>query len=237
MVLLLLQYLDHMKFTHSWNVTPKEAIEIQKQMREQVCIQPLKKKVKYIGGADISLNIFSKTIFAGIGVFTYPELDPVTYSVLQSETAFPYIPGLLSFREVPALVEVWNKLSRKPDVLVVDGQGIAHPRRLGIATHIGILLDIPTIGCAKSPLYGVYEEPDKKAGSVSYIYDKYNTQEIIGAALRTKDNVKPVIVSPGHKITLDESLVILKETSRGYRIPELTRRAHELVNQLRRGEI
>ncbi|MCC2630622.1 MAG: deoxyribonuclease [Candidatus Paceibacter sp.] len=217
--------------------TPKEAIEIQKKMRALVNTEFLQKEIKYIGGADISLNRFAKEIFAGIIVLKYPTLEVVEYATLQSETNFPYIPGLLSFREAPALVEVWQKLKRKPDMLVVDGQGIAHPRRLGIATHIGITLDVPTIGCAKSLLYGVGEEPDLKAGSIAYLYDKYNKEEILGVQLRTKDNIKPVIVSPGHKVSIEQAIEIMKAMTRKYRIPEPTRLAHELVNQFRRGEL
>jgi deoxyribonuclease V len=219
------------------HVTPKEAIEFQKKLREKVEITSFTKPIRYIGGADISLNRFSDIIFAGIIVLSYPDLRVVEYATLQSKTDFPYIPGLLSFREAPAMIETWQKLKQKPDILVVDGQGIAHPRHLGLATHIGLMLDIPTIGCAKSVLYGNFEEPNKKAGSVSYLYDRYNRGEVIGAVLRTKDNVKPVIVSPGHKVSLEQSLEIMKATTRGYRIPEPTRLAHELVNQFRLGEI
>jgi deoxyribonuclease V len=226
------------------HVTPKEAIAFQKKLREKVEITSFTKPIRYIGGADISLNRFSDIIFAGIIVLSYPDLRVAEYATLQSKTDFPYIPGLLSFREAPAMIETWQKLKQKPDILVVDGQGIAHPRRLGIATHIGLMLDIPTIGCAKSVLYGNFEMPDVKAGSVSYLFDspkseasRYNRGEVIGAVLRTKDNVKPVIVSPGHKVSLEQSIDIMKNTTRGYRIPEPTRLAHQLVNQFRLGEI
>lgn len=229
------------KFT--WQGTPKEAIAFQKQLRKKVDIRPFEGTLNYIGGADISLNRFSEIIFAGIIVLKYPELEVVEYATLQSTTTFPYIPGLLSFREAPALIEVWQKLKIKPDVLVVDGQGIAHPRRLGIATHVGIMLDTPTIGCAKSILHGAFKPLGEKAGDVSLLYDSrkgdttmYN-KEVIGAVLRTKDTVKPVIISPGHKINLEQSLEIMKTCSQGYRIPEPTRKAHELVNAFRKGEI
>jgi deoxyribonuclease V len=218
-------------------MTPKEAIEIQKAMRAQVNTEPFVGEINYIGGADISLNRFAKEIYAGIIVLKYPSLEVFEYATLQSETNFPYIPGLLSFREAPTLVEVWKKLNIKPDILVVDGQGIAHPRRLGIATHIGITLDIPTIGCAKSLLYGVGDDPDVKAGSIAYLYDKYNSEEVLGVRLRTKDNVKPVIISPGNKVSVEQAIHIMKATTGKYRIPEPTRLAHELVNQFRKGEL
>jgi deoxyribonuclease V len=225
--------------THTWNVSPKEAIQVQKDLKDKIKIGKFLnlEKIQYIAGADISLNRFSSDIFAGIILLSFPDLKPINYSIIKSKTDFPYIPGLLSFREVPALLDVWKKLKTKPDVLIVDGQGIAHPRRLGIATHLGFLLDIPTIGCAKSLLYGKYEEPAKTAGSFSYLYDKYNQEEKIGVVLRTKDNVKPVIISPGHKMDVEDALEIMKKCSGKYRIPEPTRLAHELVNQFRRGEL
>ncbi|MBX4198549.1 deoxyribonuclease V [Candidatus Parcubacteria bacterium] len=222
---------------HTWAVTPKNAIEIQQKLRAEVQIRPLGKNIKYIAGADISLNMFAKDIFAGIIVLKFPELEVIEHQVLQSITDFPYIPGLLSFREVPALLEVWKKVKIKPDILMVDGQGIAHPRRIGIASHIGVLLDVPTIGVAKSPLYGKFKDVGEKAGALSYIYDKYNKDEIIGVALRSKERSKPLIVSLGHKITLEEALAIVRNSLRGYRLPEPTRLAHELVNQFRKGEI
>ncbi len=218
-------------------INPQEAIELQKKMRQQVRIEPYEGELRYIGGADVSLNRFSTTLYAGIIVLSYPELEVVEYRTFRGETDFPYIPGLLSFREAPALIEVWKKLTIRPDILVVDGQGIAHPRRLGIATHLGIVLDTPTIGCAKSVLYGTYEEPGKKAGSVSSLFDRYNKEGAIGAVLRTKDNVQPVIVSPGHKVSIPQSADILKNCVRGYRLPEPTRKAHELVNRFRLGQL
>jgi len=150
----------------------------------------------------------------------FPELEEVDRSLVVTEVNFPYIPGLLSFRESPALIKAWEKIKIAPDVVMIDGQGIAHPRRFGIASHFGVLVDKPTIGCAKSLLVGVYEEPKGEAGNFSYLYD---SGEIIGVALRTRDNVQPVFVSIGHKITLDESIQIVMKTVRGYRIPEPTR--------------
>jgi deoxyribonuclease V len=227
-----------------WDVDPKKAIEIQNEIRSRVKIEPFRSDIKYIGGADVSLNMFSTDIYAGIIVLEQSTLEVVTYSVIKAKTTFPYIPGLLSFREVPALLEVWNKLKIKPDVLVVDGQGIAHPRKIGIASHIGVLLDLPTIGCAKSPLYGKFDEVGKTAGSLSYIHDsrnyepiKYNKEEVIGVALRSKERSKPLIISPGHKTNVDDALEIVLKCLRGYRLPEPTRLAHELVNQFRKGEI
>lgn len=219
---------------HSWDVSPEEAIKIQNEMRNLVKIENLQSQIRYIAGADISFDKGSNTVYAGIVVLKFPELVEVDRSLLITEVNFPYIPGLLSFRESPALIKAWEKIKIIPDVVIIDGQGIAHPRRFGIASHFGVLIDKPTIGCAKSLLVGKYKEPDEKAGSYSYLYD---SGEIIGVALRTRDNVQPVFVSIGHKITLDESIEIIMQSIRGYRIPEPTRQAHMLVNALRRGEI
>jgi deoxyribonuclease V len=220
---------------HTWNVSPKEAIEIQKELRSKINIEPFNKPIKYIAGADVSLNMFSTTAYAGIIVLKYPELIEVEHSVVKTEITFPYIPGLLSFREIPALIEAWEKLKQKPDVIVVDGQGIAHPRRLGIATHFGLVIDMPTIGCAKSILTGIHKDLSVIPGSTTELIDK-NTNERIGTLLRSKIRSNPLIISPGNKITQEEADTIIKDTLRGYRLPEPTRQAHELVNAYRRGE-
>lgn len=225
---------------HSWNVTPAEAIALQKQLRQNVRIEPYDgdiSRVRYIAGADVSLNRFEDDIYAGIIVLSNPDFQVVERSLVKSTTQMPYIPGLLSFREAPALIECWEKLKTKPDILMVDGQGIAHPRRLGIASHIGVLLDIPTIGCAKSVLAGVFEDVGPAAGDAAYIHDKYDHEKVLGVAIRTKPRSKPVIISPGHKISIDESAHIVKTCVRGFRLPEPTRLAHEAVNMFRRGEL
>ncbi|MEO6536705.1 MAG: deoxyribonuclease V [Candidatus Paceibacterota bacterium] len=216
-----------------WKLTPKEAIQLQKELREQILLTPLAHPPTIVGGCDVSMNRFAKEGFAGFVTLTFPELQLIDHAVVKDTIPFPYVPGLLSFREIPMLLKAWEKLGTKPEVLVVDGIGIAHPRRLGIATHLGLVLGIPTIGCAKSVLTGIYEEPGNKAGDISYLYDKYNKEEIIGAALRTKVNVKPIFISPGHLITLEESLHIIKQSIRKHRLPEETRFAHNTVNEYR----
>jgi deoxyribonuclease V len=219
--------------TTKWKVTPKEAVQIQKTLREKIILVPLTKQVKVIGGADVSMNLFATDGFAGFVSLSYPNLELVDHSVVKDKIGFPYVPGLLSFREIPMLLKAWKNLKRKPDVIVVDGVGIAHPRRLGIATHLGILLGVPTIGCAKSVLTGEYKEPKDEPGSISYLYDKFNKKEIIGAAVRTKRGVKPIFVSPGHLITLAESIDIVKHCVLKHRLPEPTRMAHNTVNEYR----
>ena len=211
-------------------VTPAEAIAIQQELRDKIQLTPLNKTVTTIGGADISFNKYSDTVYAGIIVFSYPDLKPIAESTIVATTTFPYIPGLLGFREVPALLEAWNKLKTKPDVLVLDGQGIAHPRRMGIATHFGLVAQTPTIGCAKSLLTGKYNEPEEHPGATMPLEDK---NEVIGTVLRTKRKCKPVYISPGHLVTMQESISIIINCVAGYRIPEPTRMAHLLVNRIR----
>ena len=214
-----------------FNYTPQQAIELQKELSSQVQVCPLPiDKVHLIAGADISFNKFSSTIYAGIVVMTFPELKVVEEAWVVTESRFPYIPGLLSFREIPAIAEVWTQLKHLPDVVVLDGQGIAHPRRMGIASHFGLLADCPSIGCAKSVLVGTFDELGNTKGSFANMYHK---EEVVGAALRTKTGVKPVYISIGNKITLSDALQIMLRCSNKYRIPEPTRQAHLLVNRIR----
>lgn len=191
---------------------------------------PFKKKIRTIAGADISFNKYSPTVYAAFVV-----LDAVTMHVIAESSAivdvtFPYIPGLLSFREIPPLLEAWRKLSVEPDVLVCDGQGIAHPRGLGIASHMGLVVDKPTIGCAKSVLVGKFEDLDIEAGSTAPMMYK---EKQVGVALRTKTKVNPVFVSPGNLMDFESAVQIMMSCVRGYRIPEPTRQAHLLVNRIR----
>ncbi len=221
------------KQLHDWDLTPREAVELQKRLRERVRIAPLSREIKRIAGADISFNKFEPTVYAGIVVLSLPELEVVEEVGVVSESRFPYVPGLLSFRETPSVLEAWSKLKTEPDALMLDGQGLAHPRRVGIACHVGLLIERPTLGCAKSVLVGNYEEPSLERGSRTELVHK---GEVVGAALRTKHKVQPVLVSPGHLIDLEGAIDLTLRTDGGYRQPEPTRRAHLLVNALRRGE-
>lgn len=220
----------------NWNLSPKEAIALQKELREQVALVPLTETPTLIGGCDVSMNRFAKEGFAGFVTLDFATQQLLDRAVVEDVIPFPYIPGLLSFREIPMLLKAWERLETKPEVLLVDGVGIAHPRRLGIATHLGLVLGIPTIGCGKSVLYGNYEEPAVRAGSLSYMHDP-KTGEVIGAALRTKDKVTPMFISPGHLITLEDSLAIVRASIRKHRLPEPTRYAHLTVNKYRTGEL
>ncbi len=221
------------KSLHDWALTPREAVELQKELRAQVRIAPLDRPIKTIAGADISFNKFSKTVYAGLVVLALPSLEVIEEVGVVSETAFPYVPGLLSFREAPSVLEAWAKLKTEPDAVMFDGHGIAHPRRVGIASHVGLIIERPTLGCAKSVLVGKFEEPEKERGAWTEMIDKGET---IGAALRTKTNVQPIFVSVGHMIDLAGAIALTLQCDGGYRQPEPTRRAHHLVNALRRGE-
>lgn len=218
---------------HDWPQTRSEAVALQKRLRESVRVVPLKKKIETIAGTDLSFNKFEPTVYAGIVVLRLPSLEVVEEVGIVSETRFPYVPGLLSFRETPSVLEAWAKLKTEPDAVMFDGQGIAHPRRVGIASHVGLIIKRPTLGCAKSVLIGKFEEPGEERGSWSPMIDKGET---IGAALRTKTRVQPIYVSPGHLIDLAGAVELTLRCDGGYRQPEPTRRAHLLVNALRRGE-
>ncbi|HEY0005034.1 MAG TPA: deoxyribonuclease V [Pyrinomonadaceae bacterium] len=218
---------------HDWTMTPREAVELQKSLRERVRLRPLEKTVETVAGADISFNKFSETVYAGLVVIRLPSLEVVEEVGVVSQTRFPYVPGLLSFRESPSVLEAWSKLKIEPDAVMFDGQGIAHPRRVGIASHVGLLIERPTLGCAKSVLVGKYQEPPLERGGWTELVDK---GEVVGAALRTKNSVQPIFVSPGHLIDLAGAIELTLLCDGGYRQPDPTRRAHLLVNALRRGE-
>lgn len=220
---------------HSWDLAPKDAVALQRELAAQVRLEPLLAEPVRICGCDVSMNRFAKEGFAGFVTLAYPSLETLATVAVKAAIPFPYVPGLLSFREIPMLLGAWERLSEKPEVLLVDGIGIAHPRRLGIASHLGIVLDLPTIGCAKSVLIGSYEEPGGEPGDWSPLADP-KTGEILGAALRTKRNVKPMFVSPGHRITLADALRIVMRSVAKHRLPEPTRRAHLLTNEARRND-
>lgn len=218
---------------HDWNVSPGEAVALQNDLRDRIVLQPLDRTVSTIAGADISFDKYSPVLFAGIVVLALPSLDVVEETGVQARVDFPYVPGLLSFREAPPLLAAWDKLRTVPDALMLDGQGLAHPRRFGIACHVGVLTGIPAFGCAKSVLVGSYQEPGQARGMWTPLQHK---SEVIGAALRTKPKTRPVYVSPGHRIDLNDSIRLTLEATGRYRQPEPTRLAHHFVNAMRRGE-
>jgi deoxyribonuclease V len=215
---------------HSWDLTPKAAIALQRELASHIETGPPLGDVELVAGADISYNRFSPTIYAGVVVVRLKDGEVIERSGVITKTAFPYIPGLLSFREAPAALQAFAKLKHRPDAVLLDGQGFAHPRRIGLASHIGIWLNLPCVGCAKSRLIGEFKAPKREAGSWSDLIDK---GEVIGRVVRTKTGVNPLYISVGHKIDLDSAMRLTLAACRGYRLPELTRQAHLFVNELR----
>lgn len=214
--------------------TPKEAIQLQKVMAENVITSDSFEPINTIAGVDVSNSRFDplKMLFAAGVLFSYPELEIVETLSKSDKQKFPYIPGLLGFREAPLLVEICNKFKKCPDLILVDGQGISHPRGLGIASHLGVLLDIPTIGVAKSVLVG---EPEGTLGdAVGSTIPLVWKGKVLGAFLRTKKRCAPLIISSGHKISLETAIQIVLNCTRGYRLPETTRHAHLAANECRR---
>ena len=209
---------------HSWNVTPEEARRIQNGLRTQVVRTDRFGKINTVAGVDIGLK--KDIARASVVVLSFPELQVVDSVVTESPVRFPYVPGL-SFRNARRLLTAFTQLQTEPDLVIVDGQGIAHPRQFGLASHLGLILDKPTIGCAKSRLCGQYEEPESEQGSYTYLMDK---GEVIGAVVRTRRNVQVVYISIGHQISLDSARTLTLACCRGYRLPETTRYAHKAAS-------
>lgn len=212
--------------THPWNVTPVEARAIQEQLRSKVCAKndPSLRRIKHVAGIDISIR--NDRAIAAIVVLDFTSLQIVDFATHEANVPFPYVPGLLSFRECPSIIVAAGKLRVEPDLIMVDGQGIAHPRRLGIAAHVGLLFDKPTIGCAKTRLTGKHEEPALEASSRVDLWDR---NELIGTVLRTKNKCRPLYISVGHKVELPTAVELVLSCCRGYRLPEPTRFAHQVA--------
>jgi len=208
---------------HSWQLSPAQALDTQRRLAAQVSRSGEVTAPHFIAGVDISVSKAQGVATGAVIVLEYPELRLVETKVVNGKLDFPYIPGLLSFRESPLTLAACERLTITPDLILVDGQGIAHPRRMGLASHLGLFLDTPTIGCAKSLLCGRHEVPGEKPGSYAEVMDEGET---IGVALRTKLGTKPVYVSIGHKIDLQTAIYWVMNCCRGYRIPEPTRLAH-----------
>jgi deoxyribonuclease V len=216
---------------HSWDLDPTEARALQRELAGRVDTTRRLGPYQTVGGADVSYNKWSPTLHAAVVVLRADTLEEIERAGVVAEARFPYVPGLLSFREAPAVIEAFRKLTVRPEVLICDGQGIAHPRRLGLACHLGLWLRIPTIGCAKSWLYGRYEEPGSERGDWTPLTDGGET---IGAVLRTRTRVKPLFVSPGHLCDREGVIAAVLAATSKYRLPETTRLAHNYVNELRR---
>lgn len=216
---------------HGWDVTPQEAVRIQQDLRGQLILRDDGPAAfRTVAAMDVSYDKRSPWLFAAIVVVRVPGFQVVETAGVRARARFPYIPGLLSFRESPAGLEAWERLRTRPDCLICDGHGYAHPRRFGFACHFGLLVDLPTIGFAKSVLVGTFDPPGAERGSASALTD---AGEVIGAAVRTRERADPVFVSVGHRISLPRAVATILACASGYRIPEPARRAHALVNRLR----
>jgi deoxyribonuclease V len=220
-----------MKPLHSWNVSSEEAIQIQEAFKDQIILKKTFSKIRTIGGGDAAYSKDGRLLFAAMVVLSFPEMEILDTAKADGKTFFPYVPGLLSFREGPMLTEAFQRLKLKPDVMIYDGQGIAHPRRMGLASHMGLWLDLPSIGCAKTPLLEGYISPGPSRGSFEWIRRKGRK---VGAVLRTKENVKPLFVSPGHRIDFLTSNQLVLESCKGFRFPEPLRKAHQLAERVAR---
>jgi deoxyribonuclease V len=211
------------KSLHSWQVTTAEAFEIQLRLASEVSRTSQLASPSYIAGVDISVDRVRDEARGAVVVLSYPELKLVETQVVNGKVDFPYVPGLLSFREAPLTLAAFERLETVPDLVLFDGQGIAHPRRLGLAAHLGLFLDVPSIGCAKSRLCGHHDTPGPEPGSYAELVDG---GEVIGAVLRTKLRTNPVYVSIGHRIDLQSAVNWVMRCCQGYRLPEPTRLAH-----------
>jgi deoxyribonuclease V len=225
--------MSRLKQTHKWDVTYDEAVAIQEALRKKVILSPLKQTPKTVAGADVSFDRRGDVLYAAIAVLEFPSLNLLEKAVAREKAVFPYIPGLLSFREAPVVTKAFERLSVTPDVLLCDGQGVAHPRGFGLASHLGVLLEIPAIGCAKSRLCGKHDDTGPEVGD--WVPLKMD-DATIGAVLRTRKGVKPVYVSVGHRMTLRGAIKLVLRSGAGYRLPEPTRIAHHLVNDARLGK-
>ena len=208
---------------HRWDVTTAEARDIQSRLAPLVVKEGALESIRLVAAADISVRRDEPLARGAVIVLSYPEMEVIEQSVIEAEPRFAYVPGLLSFREAPILLRAFEQLQHRPDLLLVDGQGCAHPRRLGIACHLGLLLDLPAIGCAKSRLCGQHVQPSEAAGSRAPLLDG---DEVIGSVLRTRDGTAPVYVSVGHRVGLEEAVEWVLRCCRGHRLPEPSRAAH-----------
>jgi len=214
-----------------WNLTPREAMRLQDSLRARVELQDRFGAIRYVAGADMAFDPKTNIAFAGVIVYRFPGLEEVERRMARRKLRFPYVPGLLSFRECPILLAAFARLETEPDLILIDGHGRAHPRRFGIACHVGILFDKPTIGCAKSRLVGEHQEPGERAGSTAPLMLE---GERLGVVLRTRDGVRPIYVTTGHRVSLDSALGLVKQCVDGFRIPKPTREADHYVRDLRR---
>jgi len=214
-----------------WDLTPREAMRLQECLRDRVELQDRFGEIRFVAGADMAFDPATEVAFGGVIVYRFPALEEVERQMARRKLRFPYVPGLLSFRECPILLAAFARLKTEPDLILIDGQGRAHPRGLGIACHVGIIFDKPTIGCAKSRLIGEHDEPASAAGSTAPLMLDGNC---LGMVLRTRDGVQPIYVSTGHRLSLETAVTLVRQCGDGFRIPKPTREADHYVGDLRR---
>jgi deoxyribonuclease V len=218
---------------HGFDLTPSEARRLQGELASRVVAGPALDLggVRHVAGADVSTQ--GDRAYATVVVLEFPSLSPVEVQGFEAALEFPYVPGLLSFREIPSVAGALEKVETAVDALILDAQGLAHPRRMGLASHLGLFLDVPTVGCAKSLLVGSYEEPGEEKGSAT---DLVHRGEGVGKVVRTRSRVSPVFISVGNRVDLESAVELMLACCTRYRLPETTRRAHDAANRLRRGE-
>ncbi len=212
---------------HAWDVSLKEAREIQESLRGSVVTRDDFGELRRIAGVDVGFEEQGRVSRAAVAALGFPGLELLEHKIVRQPTSFPYVPGLLSFREIPAVAAALEELNQPPDLVICDGHGVAHPRRFGLACHLGVVLDLPTIGAAKSRFIGTFEEPGEEKGSWSELFDR---DEIIGAVLRTRAKVRPMFVSAGHRVSLPTAIDIVLRCCPKYRLPETTRWADHLAS-------
>jgi deoxyribonuclease V len=216
-----------LRHLHPWEVTPAEARQLQESLRPIVEVQDRLPELRKVAGVDVGFEDKGRTVRAAIAVLAFPSLEPVEQAVYRTPARFPYIPGLLSFRELPGVLGALERLRRLPDLLLCDGQGYAHPRRFGLACHLGVLTGLPSIGVGKSRLIGRFEPPGPAKGDWSRLRD---SGETIGAVLRSRAGVQPIFVSIGHRVSLQTAVRLTLACTTRYKLPETTRAAHRLAS-------
>jgi len=216
---------------HPWNVSVDEAIRIQETLREGIILKKTFSELRHIGGGDVGYSKNKNLLIGVITVFSFPEMEMLDFATACGKIPFPYIPGFLSFREGPILINAFKQLKIKPDLMVFEGQGIAHPRDFGLASHLGLWLDLPSIGCTKTPLLYGFVSPGTPKGNYKSILKEGKE---VGAVLRTREGVKPIFISPGHRIDLPTTIQIILSTCPKFRIPEPLRKAHQLTRIFQR---
>src|SRR5713226_9092355 len=219
------------KMCSPWDLEPREAMRLQERLRERVVLEDRFEEIRWVAGADLAFDPETGIAFAGVIVYRFPQLVEVERRMARRKLRFPYVPGLLSFRESPVLLAAFARLRAEPDLILIDGHGRAHPRLFGIACHLGVLFDKPTIGCAKSLLVGQCGEPAARVGSTAPLVLNGQT---VGMVLRTRENVKPIFVTQGHRVSLESAVRLVRECLDGFRIPKPTREADHFVGELRR---